>query len=76
LYVDSSTENRENTAKAGKQLGLTPSEVSNRISKGLGEIASELVKNNSFVSGLVLTGGDTAKDVCLQIGASGLGLLK
>lgn len=76
LYVDSSTENRENTAKAGKQLGLTPSEVSNRISKVLGEIASELVKNYSFVSGLVLTGGDTAKDVCLQIGASGLELLK
>jgi D-threonate/D-erythronate kinase len=76
LFVDSSSENRDKTAAAGKRLGLSPSEVSNRISHGLGEIASEFLKNHSFVSGLVLTGGDTAKDVCRQIGASGLELLK
>jgi D-threonate/D-erythronate kinase len=76
LFVDSSSENRDKTAEAGKRLGLSPSEVSNRISHGLGEIASEFLKNHSFISGLVLTGGDTAKDVCRQIGASGLELLK
>lgn len=76
LFVDSSLENRTNTAAAGKRLGLSPSEISNRISQGLGEIASEFLKNHSFVSGLVLTGGDTAKDVCRQIGAIGLELLK
>ncbi|KKI93327.1 hypothetical protein WQ54_03565 [Bacillus sp. SA1-12] len=76
LFVDSSAEIRKNTAGAGKRLGLSSSEISNRISQGLGEIASEFLKNHSFVSGLVLTGGDTAKDVCRQIGASGLVLLK
>ena len=76
LFVDSSSENREHTAEAGKRLGLSPSQVSNRISKGLGEIASEFLKQNSSVKGLVLTGGDTAKDVCRQIAASGLELLK
>ncbi|MDM5329565.1 four-carbon acid sugar kinase family protein [Neobacillus sp. CF12] len=76
LFVDSSSENRNKTAEIGKRLGLTSSEVSNRISQGLGEIASEFLKKYIFVSGLVLTGGDTAKDVCRQIGASGLELLK
>lgn len=76
LYVDSTTENRQNTAVAGDKLGLSPSEISNQISRGLGEIASEFVKSHSYITGLVLTGGDTAKDVCRQIGASGLELIK
>ncbi|MBD8071152.1 four-carbon acid sugar kinase family protein [Bacillus sp. PS06] len=76
LYVDSSLENREKSAARGKELALSPSEISDKISKGLGEIASEVVKNNAIVSGLVLTGGDTAKDVCRYLGSSGLTLLK
>jgi len=76
LYVDSSPENRRNTSEVGKRLGLSPTEISNTISKGLGEIATEFLKQYSSVTGLVLTGGDTAKDVCRQLGASGLELLK
>jgi len=73
LFVDSSQEIRLRTAERGEKLGLSASEISNRISKGLGEIASEIIKSG-IVDGLVLTGGDTAKDVCRQIGASGLTL--
>lgn len=76
LFVDSSAENRTNTANKGKELQLSPSEISNKISNGLGEIASSVVMDHALVGGLVLTGGDTAKDVCRHIGVSGLQLVK
>jgi uncharacterized protein YgbK (DUF1537 family) len=76
LYVAASPENRLSTQHVTSRLRLTPAEVSKRISQGLGQIASQLVKNEPYVSGLVLTGGDTAKDVCRQIGVSGLELIR
>jgi len=75
IYVDSSQENRLKTAVRGKELGISATEISNRISRGLGEIAGEVIKYGG-VDGLVLIGGDTAKEVCRHIGASGFQLLK
>lgn len=76
LYVDSSEENRHRAATIGQELNLSASEISNKIASGLGEVASELIQKHSVAKGVVLTGGDTAKDVCRHMGVKGLQLLK
>lgn len=72
LYVVSNPENRLSMQHVGDRLNLHCAEVSKRISQALGEVASEIVANPPFVTGLVLTGEDTAKDVCREIGATSL----
>ncbi|MDF2964407.1 MAG: Hrp-dependent type effector protein, partial [Paenibacillus sp.] len=56
--------------EVGRQSGLTdPTAVSQRIAETLGEAAAYLM-NRCPLQGVVLTGGDTAKQVCLHWGAS------
>jgi uncharacterized protein YgbK (DUF1537 family) len=54
------------TREIGGELGFTAVEISNNISKVLGEIAAEIIQSNS-VKNLFLTGGDTAQQVFLQL---------
>lgn len=68
LYVASSEHNRTAARAVGQSLGLTETEVSEAISKGLGAIAKNLLNKFTSLNGLVLTGGDTAKAVCSQLG--------
>lgn len=70
LYVEASNENRDSAKKAGEELGLTLTEVSENISRGLGQIAKGLLDNCASIHGLVLTGGDTAKAVCSELAIS------
>lgn len=70
LYVEASEENRLSAKKAGDELGLTLTEVSEAISRGLGQIAKGLLENSESIQGLVLTGGDTAKAVCSELNIS------
>lgn len=70
LYVEASEENRVSAKEAGQALGLNLTEVSEAISRGLGQIAKGLLENCASIQGLVLTGGDTAKAVCSELAIS------
>jgi len=60
------------TAQAlGSQKGLSRLEVSGKIVAALAHIA-RLVLNACRLRGLIVTGGDTAKAVCGQLGATGI----
>jgi len=60
--------------QVGKQHGFDEREVSNLISQALGEVAAKLL-DVFEIKGLVLTGGDTAKQVCNQLGITGFKLI-
>jgi uncharacterized protein YgbK (DUF1537 family) len=74
LHVASSPEKRAAAEEAARKAGLDGSEVATRITGALGWIASEVVTGRDL-AGLVLTGGDTAKAICQQLGGSGVELL-
>ena len=67
LFVDSSIENREATKETGSSLFLSDAQVSETISKELGKIAKAILERLPEINGLILTGGDTAKAVCMQL---------
>ncbi|MFD0679898.1 MULTISPECIES: four-carbon acid sugar kinase family protein [unclassified Paenibacillus] len=54
--------------QVGRGLGLNPTAVSQRVADTLGEAAVYLM-NHCPLQGVVMTGGDTAKQVCLHWGA-------
>lgn len=62
IYSSGSLEEIELAQKTGSLHGLDPVEVSDRISEALGNAASRLLMAYP-VSRLILTGGDTAKQV-------------
>jgi D-threonate/D-erythronate kinase len=70
LYVEASEKNRLSAKEAGDELGLTFTEISEAISRGLGRIAKGLLEKFTSIQGLVLTGGDTAKAVCSELNIS------
>ncbi|UQZ73821.1 Hrp-dependent type III effector protein [Niallia circulans] len=74
LYVEADDDNRKRAIEAGKMLGLSKHDVSAAISNGLGTISTHIVKNVPFIKGLVLTGGDTAKAVCRELGVTEMDL--
>lgn len=63
------------TQAAGQALGLTPTACSELVAAAMGRIGGQLCRE-TFVGGLVLTGGDTAQAVCQAIGATGINLLR
>lgn len=74
LYVDSTEENRVATIKLGKELHLSNTQISESIAKGLGNLAKLLLDRIPEIDSLILTGGDTAKAVCYQIGVDEISL--
>nr|WP_285228849.1 nucleotide-binding domain containing protein [Paenibacillus sp. ISL-20] len=68
LYVDASEENRRLAKEAGDERGLSSTEVSEAISLGLGRMTKSILQAYAEVQGLVLTGGDTAKAICMELG--------
>jgi D-threonate/D-erythronate kinase len=75
LYVDSSEENRMLAKEAGAANNLTANQVSERIATGLGKAARIFLEKADKIDGLILTGGDTAKAVCQELGVSEMELL-
>ncbi|MBE3596227.1 MAG: four-carbon acid sugar kinase family protein [Hydrogenibacillus sp.] len=59
----------------GEKLGLDRTQISDRIADALGAAAAQAIEN-SELQGVILTGGDTAKAVCKQLGVTGLELLQ
>ncbi|HEY3368137.1 MAG TPA: four-carbon acid sugar kinase family protein [Symbiobacteriaceae bacterium] len=60
---------------AGERLGLDGTAVADRVAAALGEAAAQVLKACP-VQGVIMTGGDTAKAVCRELGVTGLQLLK
>ncbi|MGJ9384184.1 four-carbon acid sugar kinase family protein [Salipaludibacillus sp. CF4.18] len=58
----------------GENAGLTNTEVSNLIVKRLGYLTDKLIQDTS-IKGIILTGGDTAKQVCQSIEVNGIQLI-
>jgi uncharacterized protein YgbK (DUF1537 family) len=75
LTAGSSPEQVAAAQAEGVRLGLDGTTVSNRIALGLGKVAAAVLTAND-VQGCILTGGDTAKAVCRQLGVTGLRLVR
>lgn len=74
LYLSSETSDVEKAKRVGESLGLSANEISNLISQRLGEISTEMIKIYDLRK-LVLAGGDTAKQVCISLGAQEIELI-
>jgi len=74
LYSSGSREDIIEAQEAGNAYGLDDRQVSNAISEALGQVATFLVESFTF-NGLVLTGGDTAKQICNQLNVVGFHLI-
>lgn len=72
VIITSSFERKdyERAVEIGKQLGYSREDVSIFTQKVLGDIIEKVVENSS-ISGLFLTGGDTAIGVIEKLGAKG-----
>lgn len=73
LYSSGTFEDIKAAQDVGKKLGLNKTEVSNTIVSALGDISSYLLKKN-YYKGIILTGGDTAKQVCSKLDVKGFEL--
>jgi uncharacterized protein YgbK (DUF1537 family) len=74
LYSSGLPEDVERSRLVGAQHGLSTKQVSSAISGALGEAAGEIVKAHK-VRNLVLTGGETAKQLCRHLGAEEIELI-
>lgn len=74
LYSSGRPEEVDKTQLTGSRLGLGHREVSDQICQSLGRAASRVI-TQCGISQLVLTGGDTAKQVCLNLGALQIDLI-
>lgn len=59
---------------AGAKRGLSHTEISNEIVRAIGEICAELLEHGYF-KGVSMTGGDTAKQICMKWKINGFELL-
>ncbi|ASK62403.1 hypothetical protein CFK37_09670 [Virgibacillus phasianinus] len=76
LFVPSNQEIRDQVKQAGNNLQLTGNQIGERISSAIGEIVAAVTAVNKELTGLVLTGGDTAKDTARQLDGIGFRLIK
>lgn len=66
LYTSGDQGEVERVSKLGSDSGLSATEVSERISAELGRLAAEII-TRCGIRHMVLTGGDTAKQVCRHL---------
>ena len=76
LYVPSNEKIRNQVWEKGNELKLSSNQVGELVSSRIGELVAEITKRNNVLSGLVLTGGDIAKDVARNLGGFGIRLVK
>lgn len=76
IYLPSNETVREETKRKGLEQGFEENQLSNIISEAVSSIAYQIVNENKSVNGLVLTGGDTAKDTAVKLGGIGIQLIK
>ncbi|EXX84683.1 four-carbon acid sugar kinase family protein [Paenibacillus darwinianus] len=73
LHSKADAEAIKEAQQEGAKRGLGATEVSNMIVAGIGELVNKLLGKTDF-KGMILTGGDTAKQVCTHMGVSGFHL--
>ncbi len=76
VYVPSNEQIRDKVKRIGRKRDLSDYQIGEHISQSIGEIVVGVSERNKNLSGLVLTGGDTAKEVARQLGGIGFRLLK
>ncbi|MDY0393476.1 four-carbon acid sugar kinase family protein [Virgibacillus halophilus] len=76
LYVPSDEKIRKEVSLAGKELGLSSNEIGEYVSSALGKMVADTAKQNEKLTGLMLIGGDTAKDTTRCLGGFGFHLIK
>ncbi|XEC95924.1 four-carbon acid sugar kinase family protein [Paenibacillus tarimensis] len=74
LYSSGSPHEVREAVDTGARLGMNAGEVSSSVSRALGEAAARIIAAQRLRN-LVLTGGDTARQVLLQLGASEIELI-
>ncbi|WP_145409797.1 four-carbon acid sugar kinase family protein [Paenibacillus xylanexedens] len=74
LYSTAEQVDIELARATGEMRGLNHTEVSNEIVLAMGEICARLLEEGLF-KGVSMTGGDTAKQICLKWNISGFELL-
>jgi len=74
VYVSSSRAEITGIMARGHQQGFDTEATSSRITAALARLAGEMVRAGT-VTGLILTGGDTARAVCNELGGKGITLL-
>ncbi|MCK6077690.1 four-carbon acid sugar kinase family protein [Paenibacillus silvae] len=74
LYSTAESIDIELARATGENRGLNPTEVSNEIVRAIGEICARLLEEGLF-KGVSMTGGDTAKQICIKWNISGFELL-
>ncbi|MED4014639.1 four-carbon acid sugar kinase family protein [Sutcliffiella cohnii] len=70
VYSSGEQEDVNQAREVGSRNGFDFTETSNEIVKMLGEMVAQLMEENLFC-GIVMTGGDTAKQVCELWGVKG-----
>lgn len=73
IYVEPSQINRDQVAEWGMAAEWTPTQTGKGISQGLGKLVNIALKKQGF-DALIMTGGDTAKDICREIGVADMEL--
>ncbi|CDQ18996.1 four-carbon acid sugar kinase family protein [Halobacillus karajensis] len=73
FYVPSHKDIRRSVQKRAAEIGLNSFQIGKKISEALSRMTEKVVSHTS-VAALVLTGGDTAKDVSKALGATGIRL--
>lgn len=69
LYSSGDREAIRLAQDTGARIGMIAQEVSSEISRALGEAASRLLERVE-IGGIIMTGGDTARQVCSSLQAS------
>jgi len=76
MYLPSNESVREEAKRKGLEQGFEENQISNIISEEVSSLAYQIIKENQNVNGLVLTGGDTAKDTAVKLDGIGIQLIK
>lgn len=76
IYLPSNEDIRKEAKRKGLEQGFKENQISNIISEEVSSLAYQIIKENQGVNGLVLTGGDTAKDTAVKLGGIGIQLIK
>ncbi len=74
VFSTGAPEHIEQAWKVGESAGFSRTEISNEIVKALADVCAPLLERNLF-KGVSMSGGDTAKQVCLRWGVKGFELL-
>jgi uncharacterized protein YgbK (DUF1537 family) len=75
LHVSSSRRDIEITKAKGREMGLEEKYIPVKILEALANITQQVI-DTCEIQGLILTGGDTAKTICIRLGGTGIELLE